>query len=115
MALPSEECCPISEALLGRLYRSSPEGMAVLVRTVPPSTRAMLANYCSRRAHLETLGFAIASICSQEDLYDIAGRAGWALFERAKAALPPEPKKTKSRHGITLASGPIWDPKRNVV
>jgi len=109
MALPSEEFCPVSDKFLGRLYRSSPEGLAVLVRTVPPNTRAMLAYYCSRRAHLESLGLYIASTCSQEDLYDVAGRAGLDLFARAQGeALKTEPPKPKSRHGVTLASGPLW-------
>ena len=110
MAFLAEELCPVSDRLLGRLYRSSPEGVAALVRTVPPSTRAMLAYYCSRRAHLEGLGLAIAATCSQEDLYDVAGRAGWNLFARAQAAKPQEEPKSKSRHGITLASGAIWRP-----
>ena len=110
MALPSEEFCPVSDKLLGRLYRSSPEGLVVLVRTVPPNTRAMLAYYCSRRAHLESLGFYIARTCSQEDLYDVAGRAGWDLFARAQAEAVKiaEPPKPKSRHGVTLATGPLW-------
>lgn len=109
MMLLSEEFCPISESLLGRLYRSSPEGVAALIRTVPPNTRARLAYYCSRRAHLEAIGLVIAGTCSQEDLYDAAGRAGWDLFARAKATPSPGPKRTTSRRGITLASGSLWD------
>ena len=113
MALPSDEFCPVSDKFLGRLYRSSPEGLAALVRTVPPNTRAMLAYYCSRRVHLEALGLTIAATCSEEELYDVAGRAGWALFARAQAANSPQ--KSKSRHGITLASGGLWSsPKANV-
>lgn len=110
MALSSEEFCPVSETLLGQLYRSSPEGIAVLVQTVPATTRAMLAYYCSRRAHLESLGLSIAGTCSQEDLYDVAGRAGWDLFARAQADTrkSAEPAKRKSRQGVTLATGPLW-------
>ena len=108
MALSSEDLCPISESLLGRLYRSTPEGLAVLVRSVPSSTRAMLAYYCSRRAHLESLGLAIAVTCSAEELYDVAGRAGWALFARAQAHQPTEPQLSRNRRGITLSSGVIW-------
>jgi hypothetical protein len=109
MALSSEEFCPVSENFLGRLYRSSPEGLAVLVRTIPPNTRAMLAYYCSRRAHLETLGLAIASTCPQEDLYNVAGKAGWDLFARAQveAFEPAGPQREKSRQGVTLASGSL--------
>ena len=47
-----------------RLYRASPEGVSVVVKTVPPQTRAALAYYCSRRAHLESLALVIAATCS---------------------------------------------------
>ena len=106
MSLPSEHFCPISDRLLGRLYRSSPEGISALVRTVPANTRAMLAYYCSRRVHLQSLGLEIARTCTEEDLYDVAGRAGWDLFAQAQAAEPTEPPKPK--RGVTLASGALW-------
>jgi len=108
MAFPSEEPCPISDAELGRLYRSSPEGLDALVQSVSPSIRALLAYYCSRRAHLVSLGLTIAKTCTAEDLYDVAGRAGWDLFARAQASEGAEPPKPKSRHGITLAAGALW-------
>jgi len=110
MSLPDEHFCPVSESLFGRLYRSSPEGLATLVETVPPDTRAMLAYYCSRRAHLESLSLVIAATCTPEQLYDVAGRAGWDLHSRAQAEAKKatEPPKPKSRHGVTLASGPLW-------
>jgi hypothetical protein len=107
MAVPSEDDCPVSDSLLASLYRSSPEGLPVLVATVPIGTRAMLAYFCSRRAHLEPLGLAIASTCSPEELYDVAGRAGWSLFERAQAGTLPEPSRSKRHRGITLACGPL--------
>ena len=110
MSCPDEHFCPVSESLLGRLYKSSPEGIATLVKTVPPQTRAMLAYYCSRRAHLESLGLVIAATCTPEQLYDVAGKAGWDLFSRAQAEAhkPSQSLKPKSRHGVTLASGPLW-------
>ena len=110
MSLSDEHFCPVSESLFGRLYRSSPEGIAALVNTVPPNTRAMLAYYCSRRAHLESLGLVIAATCTPEQLYDVAGRAGWDLHTRAQAEAtkPDELRKPKSRQGVTLASGPLW-------
>lgn len=106
MAFPSEESCPISDDELGRLYRSSPEGLDALVQSVSPGIRALLAYYCSRRAHLFSLGLTIAKTCTAEDLYDVAGRAGWDLFARAQAVA--EPVKPKSRYGITLAAGALW-------
>jgi hypothetical protein len=107
MALASEEFCPVSEILLGRLYRSSPQGISVLVRTVPPRTRAALAYYCSRRAHLDSIALVIASTCSEQDLYEEAGRAGTELFAKAQPPKLAEAMSTKSRHGISLASGEL--------
>ena len=69
----------------------------------------MLAYYCSRRAHLQDLAFVIAKTCTAEDLYDVAGKAGWDLFARAQAVDSLEPPGTKSRHGVTLASGKLWN------
>lgn len=108
MSFPAEHFCPVSDRLLGRLYRSSPEGIATLVRTVPTNTRAMLAYYCSRRVHLQALGYVIARTCTEEDLYDVAGRAGWDLFAQAQAVDAAEPPQTKGRHAVTLASGALW-------
>jgi hypothetical protein len=54
------------------------------------------------------LGLAIAKTCTSEELYDVAGRAGWDLFARARAVESAEPPKPKSRYGITLATGALW-------
>jgi len=110
MAFPSDEVCPVHETLLGRLYRSSPVGVEALSRTVPPNTRAMLAIYCSRRAHLESLSLTLAATCTPEVLYDVAGKAGWDLFARSQAegSNPSQPERLKSRRGITLSSGALW-------
>ena len=103
MSLAAEELCPVAESLLGQLYRSSPEGVAVLIETVPPLTRAALAVYCYRRAHLEGLGLAIALTCSEDDLSTVGGRAGLTLLERAKAAGSTPVIQIASRKHVTLA------------
>lgn len=110
----AEEFCPVSDDLLGRLYRASPEGLAVLVETVPPATRAALAYYCSRRAHLEQIGFVIAATCREQDLYDHAGRAGLDLFARATAQeSQQDPADRQSKcNTITLAATALLDPYR---
>ena len=110
MTFLSEDACPIEDGLLGRLYRSSPDGVAELARTVPARTRATLAFYCSRRAHLDSSGLTIAATCTPEDLYDIAGKAGLDLFARSQAEVSksPEPSRIKSRRGISLSSGALW-------
>jgi hypothetical protein len=114
MTLLAEELCPVTESLFGRLYRSSPEGVTALVKSVPGDTRAMLAVYCYRRAHLQTLGLAIAETCSEDDLQRFGGRMGVELLARAQAAKPAvddRQPKLKSSKGITLASGPLWNPR----
>ena len=59
-----EDVCPIREELLGELYRANKLGLPVLVATVPPHLRAMLALFCYRRSHLHSLGLAIAASCN---------------------------------------------------
>jgi len=116
MSVLAEGVCPVSDHLLGRLYRASPEGLPVLLRTVPPATRAALAYYCSRRVHLESIGLAIASTCDERDLYEHAGLAGLALFAKARA----EPTNAGTdrhivrRGNVSLASGALWNPSRSL-
>ena len=83
MPVAVKDFCPVSPNLLGRMFRSSPEGLAVLVRTVPNQTRAALAVYCSRRPDLAGLGLAIAATCNESELYAQAGEAGRRLFAAA--------------------------------
>jgi hypothetical protein len=114
MNMHGEEECPVPISLLGQLYRSSPEGLAVLTRTVPPNARATLAFYCYRRAHLQNIGLAIAGTCTEAELVDRLGRVGHDVFAHAQEAAGqtsmPQPALAKSRRGVTLASGPLWQP-----
>jgi hypothetical protein len=113
MSVLAEDECPVSPSLLGRLYSSSPEGLAVLVRTVPPQVRATLAFFCYRRAHLESIGLAVAATCTEAELVHELGQIGKDVFAQAQAAteqiVVPE-RVPKSRRGVTLASGPLWKP-----
>src|SRR3954469_16303199 len=70
--LPQEESCPVPEDMLGQLYRASSQGLSELVATIPAGERAMLALYCYRRAHLQAIGLAIATGCT-----DRFTRDGW--------------------------------------
>jgi hypothetical protein len=105
--VPSEETCPVSDEMLGALYRSSEHGLSDLVTTVGPETRAMLALYCYRRAHLQSIGLAIAATCEEADLAWL-GAAGAVLFSRSRET---PPKAITSYHGarrsVTLATGPM--------
>lgn len=105
--LLNEETCPVPESLLGQLYRVTPQGLPALIDAVPANTRAMLAVYCYRRAHLASLGLAIAASCEEGDLAEHGGNLGSDLFEKsrntpkAREALPSQRKK------ISLSTGPI--------
>jgi hypothetical protein len=110
MSLLAEEFCPVSDALLGRLYRASPDGLSLLVKSVPPETRAALAFYCYRRAHLESIGLAIAATCDEWDLTNHAGRAGLELFAKSRAPCCAPAGEINTRKNVTLASGALWSP-----
>jgi hypothetical protein len=79
-----EETCPVSESVLGDIYRTSPHGVRELVKTIPPFTRALLAVYCRGQSHLHSLGLTIASTCDREDLINAGGDKGAALYEQAR-------------------------------
>jgi len=103
--LPSEEECPVGEELLSALYRSSPHGLSELVTNVGPETRAILALYCYRRAHLQNIGLAIAATCKEPELAWL-GTAGAFLFSRSREA----PHKSianyhEARRKVTLPGG----------
>jgi hypothetical protein len=99
----NEEPCPVPENLFGELYRASPHGLAALIETVPAPVRALLADYCYRRAHLASLGLAIAATCERDDLI-AAGSNGALLYERARAPEePPALSHFERRRKVTLA------------
>lgn len=79
-----EENCPVSESVLGDIYRTHPQGVRELVKTIPPFTRALLAIYCRGNARLHSLGLTIASTCEKEDLINAGGDQGAALYEQAR-------------------------------
>jgi len=106
----SEDVCPVPESLFGQLYRSHPQGLAELVATIPSRTRAMLALFCYRRAHLHALSLALASTCDEVDLVEAGGRPGQALYELSRQVEAPVAVQENGRRKITLAKGPLWHP-----
>jgi hypothetical protein len=102
---PQEDPCPVPEHVLGQLYRASSHGLDQLISTVPAATRAMLALYCYRRAHLQSIGLAIAASCEQFDLEEYGGNAGKVLFETSrKAADESPPSRYPDRRKVTLST-----------
>ena len=80
--------CPVSNRVLGRLYRASPEGLPLLVKSVTPQTRAMLAAYCLQQEHLSSIGLAIAASCEQRDLLCQGGGAVLDIIQKLRVSKP---------------------------
>lgn len=102
----NEEACPVSESVLGNLYRASPEGLPALVQSIPVATRAMLAGYCFRRAHLASVALAIASSCDERELVHAHGEMGAAMHKLSRAP-KAEARLPDARHQVSLSTGPI--------
>ncbi len=111
-----DEPCPVADQMLGEMYRASAHGLNELIATVSPTARAMLAVYCYRRAHLASIGLAIAATCEKDDLTSLGGNAGAILFERSReapqSALPDA--RANGRRKITLAAGSFRHSKPTV-
>lgn len=103
----NEETCPVPESMLGQLYRASPHGLDALIGTVPASTRAMLAVYCYRRAHLMPVGLAIAASCDEDDLAEYGGNLGVTLFVKSRQPDSVNDSYSANRRKISLSTGPI--------
>jgi hypothetical protein len=102
-----EEPCPVPDETLGEMYRASPHGLSTIIASISPTARVLLAVYCYRRAHLASIGLAIAATCEKDDLASWAGNIGAALFERSREAPKPssEDIRANGRRRITLATG----------
>lgn len=103
----NEEPCPVADSVLGALYRSSPHGLAELIDTVSPDVRAALAVYCYRRAHLASIGLAIAASCDEHDLTWYGGNLGADLFIKARAAETVHESAHSQRRKVSLSKGTI--------
>ena len=103
------DLCPVRDELLGEMYRASEHGLPMLVESVSPQVRAMLALFCYRRSHLYALSLSIASSCSERDLVHLGGRVGSTLYALSREA--PVVRATPSSYGnrkpITLSTKPL--------
>jgi hypothetical protein len=102
--------CPVRDELLGEMYRASEHGLPKLVESVSSDVRAMLALFCYRRSHLNSLALSIASSCSERELVQFGGRAGAALYALSREA--PSARATVSasygtKKPITLSTKPL--------
>jgi hypothetical protein len=104
------DTCPVRDELLGEMYRASEHGLPMLVETVSPQVRAMLALFCYRRSHLYALSLSIASSCTERDLVHIGGRVGstlYALSRDAPASRAAPSTSYGGRKPITLSTKPL--------
>jgi hypothetical protein len=104
----AKDACPVDDALLGSLYRASPQGLPELVLSVPAETRAMLALFCYRRSHMQELALAIASTCDLRDLVQWGGTLGSAIYTMAQQlANKPAAAAASNRRKVTLSTAPL--------
>ena len=103
--LLEDEPCPVDDQTLGEMYRVSAHGLNELIATISPTSRVLLAVYCYRRAHLASIGLAIAAMCEEDDLITLGGSAGTNLFEQSRKAPTASfaDSHAKGRRKITLA------------
>jgi hypothetical protein len=101
---PTFDDCPVSEEMLGRIYRAGPEGAGEAVASLTVSVRANIATFCYARAHLQEIGLAIAEGCDLSSLLDAAGKAGSVIHaqSRNRSRVPAAPAARK--RAITLAT-----------
>jgi hypothetical protein len=102
------DSCPVDEELLGCMYRASDSGLAKLVETVSSDARVLLALFCYRRSHMHSLALAIASSCSERELFRFGGRVGSALYAQSRETAPARPAPSSGgRKPITLSTRPL--------
>jgi hypothetical protein len=99
--------CPVREELLGQMYRANENGLAQLVESVSGDVRAMLALFCYRRAHLQSLALTVAASCDERELIRAGGRAGSVLYALAREERAPRVSSYSHRKAITLSTAPL--------
>jgi hypothetical protein len=100
--------CPVRDELLGEMYRANENGLPQLVESVSSDVRAMLALFCYRRSHLHQLALAIAASCSEQELIQLGGRVGSALYALSREpAARIAPSSYGNRKPITLSTKPL--------
>ena len=103
----NEEACPVPESVLAELYRASPHALIVLIDDLSADTCAALALYCYRRAHLSSIGLAIAASCDEDELTIQGGNLGENLFAMSRAKDLGTTKNPYQSRKISLALDPI--------
>jgi hypothetical protein len=102
----ADDVCPVSDDLLGELYRANGLFVPGFVSTLPPETKASLALFCYRRSHLHSMGLGIAASCEKDSLVWAGGSVGAFLFASSREVSPQLALSPRgNRRKITLGTG----------
>lgn len=101
----NEEPCPVADSVLGQLYRAERRNLPDIIDTIAPDLRPALAVYCYRRAHLASIGLAIAACCDEEELTWQGGMLGADLFVKARTDETVLESYQARRRKVSLSSG----------
>jgi hypothetical protein len=102
----ADDVCPVRDELLGELCRANDLFIPGFVYGLAPDVRASLALFCYRRAHLHSMGLAIAASCDKDSLVWAGGSVGAFVFSCSREAAPQEVLSPRAdRRKITLATG----------
>ena len=96
-----DDVCPVRDELLGELCRANDLFIPGFVYSLAPDIRASLALFCYRRAHLRSMGLAIAASCNEDDLARQGGNVGAFLFARSREESVP---RRVAERKVTLAT-----------
>jgi hypothetical protein len=102
----ADDVCPVRDELLGELHRANDLFILGFVYGLAPDVRASLALFCYRRAHLHSMGLAIAASCDEDSLVWAGGSVGAFIFTCSREAAPQKVLSPRTdRRKITLATG----------
>lgn len=104
----------VTDDLIARLHRATPQGIAEVASGLGPHHQAQLAVFCYGRSHLHDTGLTIATLCDPQALIDIAGPSAKVMLaqaaQREQAADRPlsgrRPKISLASFGLTKLSIP---------
>ena len=96
-----ENSCPVSDAMLSRLYRAEAAEIQALAMELAEAQRIQLAVFCYGRSHLREVGRQVAEVCNRNTLVNVAGRGlASSIGQREHVDRPRFVRPT-----VTLATG----------
>jgi hypothetical protein len=94
----------VPDELVGRLYRAGDGPVVELLAGMSSDSRANLAMFCYRKAHLRRMGLEIAATCEWSSLLEVWGPAlAHAISAQAHGRAAAEANAAARRPQITLA------------